>query len=139
LPFDEKRYAELLADARPAVIENADEHDRLLAVAEGLMEKGEKISAEEERLLALLVLVIEAFGASVEGEEEEDEPAEPPQPFETLNRLLEARGLEPADVAHFFGNLALTKETLAGRRQISRGQAKELGKYFQVPPKLFYT
>ena len=137
--MDPQRYAELLAQAQPGIIESPEEHDRLLDVAEQLMDKGETISPEEEKLLALLVLLIEQFEGEVEEEDDEDGPGpvEPPSPHETLRRLLEARGLELADVADIFGNPANAREAVEGRRPITRGQAKQLSKYFQVPAKLF--
>ena len=51
--MDEKRYGELLAEHRPRLIETPDEHERLLTLAESLMEKGDNLSPEEEHLLAL--------------------------------------------------------------------------------------
>ncbi len=144
-PFDSDRYAQLLASARPAVIESIDEHDRLLSIAEDLMEKGDAISVEEEKLLALIVFLVEAFESSIEEDEDEDEeneegePPPPPQPHETLRRLMEARGLTPADLIDFFGNPRAAREAVEGLRPITRGQAKQLANYFQVPPKLFYS
>jgi HTH-type transcriptional regulator/antitoxin HigA len=139
--INEERYAELLAQARPAIIESPEEHERLLGVAEQLMEKGEQLTPEERRLLALIVFLIDAFETGIEeddDEEEEGDRVEPPAPFETLQRLMQARGLAVSDVEHFFGNAHLAREVLAGKRPISRGQAKELGKFFKVPPKLFH-
>ena len=136
----EERYGALLAEVRPRVIETPEEHEQMLSAAERLMEKGAQIAPEERKLLTLLVFLIESFEAGFE-EEDDDEPegqAEPPQPFETLRRLMEARKLELSDVEHLLGNVHLAREVLAGKRPISKGQAKELGKFFQVPPKLFY-
>lgn len=136
------RYAELLAAARPVVIETEEEHDHMLSVAEGLMEKGNSLSPEEEKVLALVALLIEAFESSVEeadADEEEDEgPVEPPQPHETLRRLMEARGLSPDELTDVFGNPRAAAEAVEGRHKISRGQAKQLGRLFRVPPKLFH-
>ena len=39
--MDENRYGELLKELRPRIIETAEEHERLLTVAESLMEKGD--------------------------------------------------------------------------------------------------
>jgi antitoxin component HigA of HigAB toxin-antitoxin module len=50
---------------------------------------------------------------------------------------MQAGGLAVSDVEHFFGNPHLAREVLAGKRPISRGEAKELGNFFRVPPKLF--
>ena len=137
----EERYAALLAAARPGVIGTPEEHERLLGEAERLMEKGESLAPEEVKLLSLLVFLIEAFEAGIEegeGEDESDGKADPPEPHQTLERLMRARKLELSDVEHVFGNGHLAQEVLAGKRPISRGQARELAKFFQVPPKLFY-
>lgn len=134
-------YAELLAHHQPAIIETPDEHDRMLSLAEQLMEKGDALTPEEEKLLALVVLIIESFESTIEeggDEDQEDEDAETPKPHETLQRLLSSRGLEIADVADIFGNPHIARDVLEGARPISRGQAKQLAKYFRVPAKLFH-
>jgi len=51
--------------------------------------------------------------------------------------LLETRGLALSDLNDVFGNPHSAREALEGRRAISRGQAKELSKLFQVPVKIF--
>ena len=136
--MDEGRYGQLLAEARPRIIETPEEHDRLLAFAESLMESGETLPEEEEKLLALIVLLIEAYQlhfANDEGGEEEAEQA--PPPHVTLERLMYSHDLKLEDIAHVFGNPYLAREVLDGKREISKRQAKELGKFFRVPPKLF--
>lgn len=133
--MDEERYAQLLREVRPAVIETPEEHERLLTAAEALMDKGEALSAEERKLLVLLVFLIESFESQVD--EDDNEPVAPPNPHETLRRLIESRGMEIADVTDVFGNSAAAKEALEGRRPITRGQARQLGRLFRVPPKLF--
>ena len=45
----------------PVVIETEEESARMLTTVEKLMKKGEKLSAEEEKLLKLLVRLIEDF------------------------------------------------------------------------------
>jgi HTH-type transcriptional regulator / antitoxin HigA len=136
---DEQRYGALLAEARPRIIETPEEHERLLGLAESLMEKGDLLSEEEEKLLALTVLLIEAFELSFasDDDEEEGEPEEPPAPHVTLQRLMHSHSLSVEDVSPMFGNPYIAKEVLEGKREISKRQAKELGKYFRVPPKLF--
>lgn len=141
---DPDRYGQLLAAVRPGIIETPEEHERLIGEAEKLVERGEHLPPEEEKLLALLTLLIEAYEAGFYDEEEEEEPEEAlasahrtAEPHETLGRLLENRGLGIADVIDIFGNPQVAGESLAGRRPISRGQAKQLAQYFQVPVKLF--
>ena len=140
--MDDTRYGQLLAEVRPALIDTPEEHDRLLTAAEQLMEKGEGLAPEEHRVLELLVFLIKSFEDSVLAGEEDDDEDDKPEvvqslPHETLKRLLEARGLEPSDVEHFFGNPSACREALSGSRRISRSQARLLSNFFQVPHKLF--
>jgi antitoxin component HigA of HigAB toxin-antitoxin module len=133
------RYAELLVAARPVIIETEEEHDHMLSIAESLMERGEKISPEEEKLLAMVALLIEAFESQVETEEDDEEDdgqVEPPAPHETIKRLMDARGLSLNDVSDFFGNPSAAREALEGHRPLSRNQAKRLADFFRVPLRL---
>ena len=135
--MDEQRYGALLAEFRPRIVETAEEHERLLALAEALMEKGE-LAEEEEKVLALIVLLIEAFEVSFSGDDDEEgDEEQAPAPHVTLQRLMFSHDLKLDDVAHVFGNPHLAKEAMEGKRGISKRQAKELGKFFRVPPKLF--
>ena len=135
--MDEERYAALLAEARPRIVETPEEHERLLALAERWMEKGE-LAEEEEKLLALVVLLIEAYEVSFAGEDDEEgDEEQAPAPHVTLQRLMFSHDLKLDDVAHMFGNPYIAKEAMEGRREISKRQVKELGKFFRVPPKLF--
>jgi HTH-type transcriptional regulator/antitoxin HigA len=140
--MDEARYGQLLAEIRPALIETPEEHDRMLTTAESLMEKGPALTAEEQRVLELLVFLIKSFEDSVLAEESGDDDEDEPEPVnalphETLKRLMEARSLQPPDIQHVFGNPAACRDALAGTRKITRGQARDLGQFFQVPYKLF--
>src|SRR5829696_9215344 len=135
--MDEERYGTLLAEARPRIVETPEEHERLLGLAEALMEKAE-LAEEEEKLLALIVLLIEAYEVHFAAEDEEgDEPEEAPAPHVTLQRLMFSHDLKVDDVAHVFGNPHVAREVLEGKREISKRQAKELGKFFRVPARLF--
>lgn len=138
-PMDEERYGELLKEIRPRLIDSAEEHERLLTVAESLMEKGEELTREEREALALIVLLVEAFESQIMGDEEEgnDEEEEVPTPHIALQRLMQSHQLELGDIAPIFGTPHQAREVLEGKRQISKNQAKELGKYFSVSPKLF--
>jgi HTH-type transcriptional regulator/antitoxin HigA len=90
-------------------------------------------------VLALIVLLVEAFESQVrEDDEDEDDETEIPAPHLTLQRLMQNHGIDVTDIAAIFGNPHLAREVLEGRRPISRGQAKELGRYFRVPAKLFH-
>jgi HTH-type transcriptional regulator/antitoxin HigA len=137
--MDEDRYGELLKELRPRIIETPEEHERLLTLAEGLMEKGDTLTAEEREALALIVLLIEAFESTLEDEDADDEEEleDETPPHVALSRLMQSHGVSLEDIAPIFGNPFNAREALDGKRTISRGQAKELGRYFRVPPQLF--
>jgi HTH-type transcriptional regulator / antitoxin HigA len=136
--MDEKRYGELLAEHRPRLIETPDEHERLLTLAEAMMEKGDDLAPEEEQLLALLVLLVEAYETHASDEDEADEePEAEPLPHQSLQRLMTSKGFDLQDIADIFGNPHIAREVLEGQRPISRTQARHLAKFFRVPEKLF--
>jgi HTH-type transcriptional regulator/antitoxin HigA len=133
---DEQNYGQLLSEIRPRVIDSVEEHERLLAVAERLMEKGDELTDEEREVLTLCVLLIQVFESHVLDTDDMDEE-EAPTPNVALQRLMESHKMRVDDIVHIFGNPAAAKAALEGERPISRGQAKELGKFFRVPAKLF--
>ena len=102
----------------------------MLAVVEKLMQKGEKLSAEEEKLLKLLVRLIEDF------EERFYRPSEA-TPLEVLQHLMEARGIKQSQLWEVFGSKGIASEVLNGKRGISKTHARALANYFHVPAELF--
>lgn len=56
-----QKYGKLLARVRPAVIQTEEENNRMLAVVEQLMAKGDSLRPEEGELLRLLGLLIADF------------------------------------------------------------------------------
>jgi HTH-type transcriptional regulator/antitoxin HigA len=75
ISFDNRKYGELLAVFVPAVIRTEEEYDRAIEQIENLLKKGDRISAEEERLLDLLSTLVEKY-------EDEHYPIEPAAPHE---------------------------------------------------------
>ena len=136
LAIDTLKYGQLLAAAIPGIIETSEEHERLLTLAEGLMDKGDQLTPEERKLLELVVVLVELFERVVE-DADGDDAEEAPLPHETLQRLMQARGWGPEALNDIFGNPHFANEALAGRRSITRGQAKGLGNLFRMPAKLF--
>ena len=51
LVIDKRKYARVLAKVLPRVIASAREHERMLAEAEHLMDKGERRTPEEDAAL----------------------------------------------------------------------------------------
>jgi len=130
--IDVKRYGRLLAKAVPRVIATEAEHERALAIVESLMEKGERhMTPEEDALLDLLTNLIRDYEASGYA------PRPRSTPREMVAFLLEQRGLQPSDLWPVIGSKGRVSEILAGKRGISKGQAKKLAEFFCVRADLF--
>ena len=114
----------------PALIETEEENERMLAAVEKLMEKGENLSPEEEKLLKLLAKLIEDF---------EERYYHPPQatPLEVLQHLMESREVKQSQLWDLFGSKGIASEVLSGKRGISKANARALANYFHVPADLF--
>ncbi|MGA2133484.1 MAG: transcriptional regulator [Bryobacteraceae bacterium] len=129
--LDTKRYGRLLAKALPAVIKSEDENDRVLAIIEGLLAKGERnLTAEEEALLELLTDLAHDF-------EEQHYPLPSVPPNQMVAFLLEQRGLKSTALWPVVGSKGRVSEILSGKRAISKDQAKKLAAFFHVGADLF--
>jgi len=122
-------YAKLLAKSLPRPIHAAAEHARLTGILLQLDER-EDLSPEEEALAEVLTLLIEDY-------EEKRHPLPRVSPNESLNSLMEERGLKHKDIWPVLGNKGAATEVLSGRRSISKAQAKRLAEFFRVPIELF--
>jgi len=114
----------------PVVIESEEENARILAIVEKLMNKGEKLSAEEGKLLKLLTRLVQDF------EERLYKPSEA-TPLEVLRHLMEARHVKPNELWPVFGSKGIASEVLNGKRGISKTHARALANYFHVSADLF--
>ena len=128
--IDRKKYAKLLARTLPAVIETEEENERFLEEVEKLIDKGEKRSPEEDKLLELMTTLVEDF-------EGKHYPVPDAPPHEVLRELMRSRGLRQRDLLGIFGSDGIASEVVNGKRNISRTQAKALAEFFRVPVDLF--
>ena len=128
--LDPVRYRRLLSRTMPVVIETEEENERMLSIVEKLMEKGENLSAEEEKLLKLLARLIEDF-------EQRYYQAPEAEPLDVLHHLMEARGIKQNQLWELFGSKGIASEVLSGKRGISKTHARALANYFHVPADLF--
>jgi HTH-type transcriptional regulator / antitoxin HigA len=125
------RYGRLLGKAMPVVIESNDEYKRMLDTLEVLMDKDEDaMSPEDGRLLKLLAMLIEEY-------EDRKFPLPRAEPHKMVKYLLEEKGLKPSDLWPVIGSKSRVSEILAGKRAITKGQAKNLAAFFHVPIELF--
>jgi len=128
--LDPRRYRRLVAEVSPAMIETEEENERVLAIVERLMAKGEKRTPEDDAILNLLVHLVEQF-------EEKAYPMGGAAPAEMIAFFLEQRGLKPVALAQVLGSRGRVSEILAAKRSVSKEQAKRLGDFFHVSPAAF--
>jgi HTH-type transcriptional regulator/antitoxin HigA len=129
--IDERKYLRLLGKTIPVVIETEDEYQRMLAGIAELMDKDDKdITPEHGRLLKLLAMLVEEY---------EDRNIRLPKskPHKMLKYLLEEKDLKPSDLWPIIGLKSRVSEILAGKRSISKDQAKRLAAFLHVPVDLF--
>jgi HTH-type transcriptional regulator/antitoxin HigA len=126
----DRDYAKLLAKTQPHVIKDTAEYDEVLERVRQLMVKGDERSEAEEKLLDLLVTLVEKY----EAERFEIPDAEP---FEVLALLIEDRDLRPTDLAEVLGSRGYVSDILSGRRRITADKARALGVFFGVDPGVF--
>ena len=125
------RYGELLKRFAPKVIETEKEHQLALTIVARLLKIGDgSRTAEESALLGLLATLVDQF-------ESRAWPAAATAPRDILRDLIEHNGLKPADLAEIMGGRSRVSDVLAGKREISKEQARRLGERFRVSPGLF--
>jgi HTH-type transcriptional regulator / antitoxin HigA len=126
-----QKYGRLLAKTLPQAITTEAENDRMLAIVNKLMSKGEdNLSPEEGALLDLLFALIEKF-------EDEHYKLNASTPHGILRELMQARGVKQSDLWPIFGSKGTASEVLNGKRAISKAQAKKLAEFFKVSADLF--
>lgn len=128
--FNKKIYGSLLATVLPQAIENDAELDRTMVVIDALVDKGDDISPEEEKLLVLLSDIVEKY-------EDEHYPIDDASPHEVLKFLMEQNDLKQKDLLPIFGSSGIASEVVNGRREISKTQAKALAKRFNISVEVF--
>jgi HTH-type transcriptional regulator / antitoxin HigA len=126
----DQEYVQLLTIVKPKVIETEAENEFYLAEVSKLMQLGENLSPAQERLLRLLVSLIENF-------EDQHYQLTPATPLEILTELISEKGLKQKDLLPVFGSQGIASEVLNGKRSISKAQAKALGEFLKVSPALF--
>jgi HTH-type transcriptional regulator/antitoxin HigA len=128
--FNEKIYANLLANTLPKVIETEAECVRVEKIVGELLKKGDRLSPEEDKLLDLLSDLIENY-------EDKVYPIEDAPPNEMLKFLMRENNLKQGDLLRIFGSSGIASEVVNGKRSISKAQAKKLAEYFKVSVELF--
>jgi len=129
IELNEKTYGRLLGRTLPHVIRTDEECERLTSELMRLDERDDP-SPEEKELAELLTVLIDEY-------EERRYAIRKATPQQTLQHLMEARGLTQKDLWKVFGSKGITSEVFHGKRSISKAQAKKLAAFFHVSAELF--
>ena len=127
--FNTRKYGEMLADIKPRPIQSEAENERLLAVVDRLMSKGDEHRTPEEEV-ELLSELVERF-------EQDRYPIPDSPPHRVLQFLLEQNELRQSDLLPILGSRGHVSDIVNGKRAISRTNARALGEFFHVSPELF--
>ncbi len=132
MTYNPKIYGMLLADTLPGVIESDAEYERLEEIFDKLISKGEeKMSPEENRLFGLLANLLEEYEARTLA------PVPDLSPREILSFLMRENNLKQTDMTEIFGTQSIVSEVLAGKREITKSQAKALAERFAMKIEAF--
>jgi len=129
--YDPRKYATLLVDYLPGVIQTEDENDKAVEFAGRLIRKGPRRSPEETRLLDLIVALIEDF------EEKAYPMGEQSNPQVALRELMREHELKQTDMLDIYGSQGVVSQVLNGKREISKAQARRLSERFRLPIDIF--
>src|SRR5579859_3033930 len=115
--IDLKTYGRLLAKTTPVVIKSEKDNERMLAVVEKLMRKGEdKLTPEEDALLELLLDLVHHF-------EEEHYPIPKSRLAGSFCFCSSKRASCPKTSGQFSARKAARRRSVSGKRSISKDQA----------------
>jgi len=127
--FNRRKYAAMLAESTPRVIDTPEELERASRLVEPLLARRRR-TPEEKIFLTLMLKLIDDYQAS--------HPAFPPmKPHELLQALMEEQKLRQADLLDIFGTRSRVSDAVRGKRGISKEQAKKLGQRFSLSPSAF--
>lgn len=129
LTFNSDIYSELLSQHQPRIIKTEEENEKFLETVEELLSRS-NLTPEEDALLELLVKLIEDF-------EDKHYQLNSSTPYSRLLHLMEARGLEQADLVGILGSSEIVTKIMNSELEITKKQAEALGQFFHVEPSLF--
>ncbi|MEH2153706.1 helix-turn-helix domain-containing protein [Nostoc sp.] len=129
LTFNSDIYSELLSQHQPRIIKTEEENEKFLETVEELLSHSH-LTPEEDALLELLVKLIEDF-------EDKHYQLNSSTPYSRLLHLMEARGLEQADLVEILGSSEIVTKIMNSELEITKEQAEALGKFFHVDASLF--
>ncbi len=135
LILNQSNYFKLLEETQiiPKIIENEEEYEKYLRVAEKLIAKKNNRTLEETILLRLVVKLIEDYEESIYSISDWCNLSA----HDILEHLIESSGIKEQDLVGIIGSQKTVDEFINNRKKLSQIEAQALGNYFQVCPSLF--
>lgn len=125
-------YGQLLQSVEPKKITTEKAYKKFVALLENLLEREEDdgISEQEGHLLELLLVLVQDYEAQTV-------TFPHASPLEVLHHLMDSSELKQSSLVGIIGSSGVVSEIVNGKREISKAQARNLGKMFNVSYKLF--
>jgi HTH-type transcriptional regulator/antitoxin HigA len=124
-------YGELLCETKPGVIQNEQENQKCIEKLEHLTGQ-EVVSPAEEKLIALLTVLVEDFEAKYY-------PVPEAGPLDIIRHLMEVHKLRQKDlVDDIFGTESIASDVLNGKRDLTKEHIRRLSIRFNVSPAVFF-
>ena len=127
MPALDVEYGQLLQEVQPKVIHTKKEHARQLAEIKRLLLKPDKRTPAENTLLGVLATFVHEYELKMH-------PMEKHSPAGMLEFMMEQHNKKASELPIPHSRVS---EILAGKRGVSKAQAKALGEFFHVSPVLF--
>lgn len=123
-------YGQLLSETKPEVITGEEQSQAYIRKLEELTSQ-ESVSPAEEKLIALLTLLVEEYEAK-------QYPVPQAGPLDIIRHLMEAHGLRQKDLADVFGTESIVSDVLNGKRDLAKEHIRRLSVRFHVSPAVFF-
>ncbi len=123
-------YGELLSATQPEVVRNEEQNQLYIQNLEELTGR-ETVSPAEEKLIALLTLLVEEY-------EDRHHPVPQADPLDIIRHLMEAHNLRQKDLVDVFGTESIVSDVLNGKRDLAKEHIRRLSARFHVSPSVFF-
>jgi HTH-type transcriptional regulator/antitoxin HigA len=123
-------YGALLLKEKPEVITEEGQNQQYIEKLERLTGR-ESVTSAEEKLIALLTVLVEEYEANHHSVPEAT-------PLAVIRHLMEANHLRQKDLVDVFGTESIVSDVLNGKRDLSKEHIRRLSVRFHVSPAVFF-
>ena len=123
-------YGDLLSETQPEVVRTEEQNQFYIQKLEQLTSR-ERVTAAEEKLIALLTLLVEEY-------EDKNHTVPEAGPLDIIRHLMEVHNLRQKDLADVFGTESIVSDVLNGKRDLAKEHIRRLSARFHVSPAVFF-